>query len=244
MERVCNKCGIEKSLVDDFYVSKKSAGGRSRVCKDCSKAASKAWHFANRERALGTKVIWRQANPDKVKRYSAEWYAANTEKAKESNAGWYRINAEIARQRRAKRREANLEEERAASREWRRVNLERARENDRQWHRDHPEESRAASARRRAALLTHDGEHYTASDVKALLEQQQGHCLYCYNRLDTYHVDHVIPLSRGGGNGKDNIALACPTCNTSKGAKLLGLEWIPPYRADAKISLAFSGQVG
>lgn len=49
-----------------------------------------------------------------------------------------------------------------------------------------------------------------------------------------------------GGSGlhkelmKKICTKCCPTCNTSKGNKLLGLEWVPPYRADApKISLAF-----
>ena len=68
--------------------------------------------------------------------------------------------------------------------------------------------------------------------------------MYCWTPLTSYHVDHVVPLSRGGGNGVDNICLACPSCNSSKNNKLLGLEWVPPYRADAnKNCLAFQSQV-
>lgn len=121
---------------------------------------------------------------------------------------------------------------------WRREYKEREKATKAQWKRNNPELNRASVSRRKAIKLAFDGTHYTAADVKALFEQQQGHCLYCYNRLDTFHVDHVIPLSRGGGNGSDNIALACPSCNLSKNNKLLGLEWIPPYRAD---SSCFSG---
>jgi len=30
-------------------------------------------------------------------------------------------------------------------------------------------------------------------------------------------VDHVVPSSMGGGNGMDNLVLACAKCNASKG---------------------------
>ena len=35
-----------------------------------------------------------------------------------------------------------------------------------------------------------------------------------------YHVDHVIPLILGGSNGPENLVIACPRCNLSKGAKM------------------------
>jgi 5-methylcytosine-specific restriction endonuclease McrA len=34
------------------------------------------------------------------------------------------------------------------------------------------------------------------------------------------HVDHVVPLARGGTHTRDNLATACPSCNISKGTKL------------------------
>lgn len=35
-----------------------------------------------------------------------------------------------------------------------------------------------------------------------------------------YHVEHVIPSSRLGGDGPDNLAWACPSCNLIKSARL------------------------
>lgn len=32
----------------------------------------------------------------------------------------------------------------------------------------------------------------------------------------TFHVDHVVPRSRGGSDEEDNLALCCPTCNLHK----------------------------
>jgi len=47
-------------------------------------------------------------------------------------------------------------------------------------------------------------------------------CVYCGAPATT--VDHIVPLSRGGGNGRENLAAACATCNTEKGSLLLS-EW-------------------
>lgn len=37
----------------------------------------------------------------------------------------------------------------------------------------------------------------------------------------SWHIDHRMPLSRGGKNHIDNLALACTWCNLSKGNKLV-----------------------
>jgi hypothetical protein len=53
--------------------------------------------------------------------------------------------------------------------------------------------------------------------VKAQYGVQKGLCLYCGEALKgEYHVDHFIPLSRGGNNWPENIVLACSGCNIRK----------------------------
>lgn len=46
-----------------------------------------------------------------------------------------------------------------------------------------------------------------------------GLCHYCHKKLtlDDCHIDHMTPISRGGSNDDDNLTLACPECNESKG---------------------------
>lgn len=72
---------------------------------------------------------------------------------------------------------------------------------------------------RRARKLAAGGKH-TVQDVKMQLTRQKGRCYWCGQKLLKYHVDHVIPLARGGSNGPDNLVIACPTCNLKRGAKL------------------------
>jgi hypothetical protein len=42
----------------------------------------------------------------------------------------------------------------------------------------------------------------------------------------TFHVEHVIPLSRGGKTDADNLAMACPSCNLHKADRVDAVD--PP----------------
>lgn len=81
---------------------------------------------------------------------------------------------------------------------------------------------------------------FSQADIDRIYRQQNGCCQYCgirvYDRKD-YHVDHVVPLSRGGTNYPANLVIACTKCNISKGDKLLH-EW--PERP-TKMSAPVSG---
>lgn len=78
---------------------------------------------------------------------------------------------------------------------------------------------RASGQKRRARKAGVIGQH-TAADIHAKLEAQEGRCFYCDQSIDPhYHVEHMVPLSRGGSNAAENICLACPTCNMRKGRK-------------------------
>jgi 5-methylcytosine-specific restriction endonuclease McrA len=80
--------------------------------------------------------------------------------------------------------------------------------------------ARARVNKRRVAVSA-SGEHFTDADVLAKFDVQKGSCVYCGMDLlrSKYHVDHIVPVSKGGSNGPGNIQLTCPTCNLSKGAK-------------------------
>lgn len=58
-------------------------------------------------------------------------------------------------------------------------------------------------------------------------EQAQGRCEYCRLHQDdadllTFHVEHIIAEQHSGGDDLDNLCLACPECNLTKGPNLAG----------------------
>lgn len=59
--------------------------------------------------------------------------------------------------------------------------------------------------------------HYDEKDVARIYEKQGGGCLYCQQPLpEDFHIDHFVPLSKGGVDTADNIVCACPACNRAK----------------------------
>lgn len=77
------------------------------------------------------------------------------------------------------------------------------------------------SAKRRARIRAVGGK-FTREDVTRLFAMQRGCCAICQRSLDSdgYHIDHIIPISRGGTNDPINIQLTHPVCNLKKGASL------------------------
>jgi 5-methylcytosine-specific restriction endonuclease McrA len=61
---------------------------------------------------------------------------------------------------------------------------------------------------------------YLASHVVLLQNAQHAQCVYCRVSIkDAQHIDHIMPLSKGGCNWPQNLQILCPTCNFKKGAK-------------------------
>ncbi len=89
--------------------------------------------------------------------------------------------------------------------------------------RTHPDIARSSAHNRRAHKL-HNGGKHTEADIRQQYENQKGKCYYCKAKVGKkYHVDHVIPLSKGGSNTPENLVIACPACNVRKSNKIITL---------------------
>lgn len=51
-------------------------------------------------------------------------------------------------------------------------------------------------------------------------------CTYCDVETSDLHLDHVVPLARGGSSHRANLVPACKSCNSAKGSKSWE-EWYP-----------------
>ena len=78
------------------------------------------------------------------------------------------------------------------------------------------EKNAEKKSNRRARKLAAGGT-FTKKDIDNKMVQQEGKCFYCAKILGLYHVDHFIPLAKGGSNAAENIVIACPSCNLRKG---------------------------
>lgn len=80
---------------------------------------------------------------------------------------------------------------------------------------------RARDLNRRMLKRKADSKSKITSDVITnIIKKYDGKCAYCGEIcVDNYHIDHKVPLVKGGDNEFDNLALSCPRCNLSKNDK-------------------------
>lgn len=79
---------------------------------------------------------------------------------------------------------------------------------------------------RRKALKrgNRDSVGVSRSDWLRLVRRYDHRCAYCKVRPDALHMEHVVPLVRGGRHAIGNVLPACGRCNATKGSLLL-VEW-------------------
>lgn len=68
-------------------------------------------------------------------------------------------------------------------------------------------------------VLAGGGVRPQRSTIKKLGDNQRWKCVVCKQKLVKYEVDHIYPLSLGGGNESSNLQLLCVRCNRRKSAK-------------------------
>lgn len=97
------------------------------------------------------------------------------------------------------------------------------------WARANPELRRAIAAQHKATRraweqLNLDSVGIASREWRKLVRRYRHRCAYCGGSEGGIHMDHVIPLSRGGRHAIGNVIPACQRCNLAKGAKLV-VEW-------------------
>jgi 5-methylcytosine-specific restriction endonuclease McrA len=188
--KACNGCG---------GTLRYPSGG----CVACTRATAKVWDAAHPERKRAFSAKARVKDPE----YSRKWARENPEKRRASVQRW---------------RSRNLTKVREDRVRWVANNLGRASALTRAWQLTHPDKAKAIKATRRARKLGAVAgcrKEYTAYLKWARTEPAIA-CHYC-NRTTLpkeRHVDHYIPLSKGGDDSVANLRIACAKCNRRKHA--------------------------
>lgn len=120
--------------------------------------------------------------------------------------------AELVRQEQRRYWEENPEERLALERE-------RARERARWLHENDPDYRlyhRQKSKRRKAQMRNSVALQVSAKQIRARFAQFDHCCAYCGAIGEDLHIEHVVPISKGGPHALGNIIPACRACNFSK----------------------------
>jgi len=202
----CTRCGeIKPATVEFFNRDRSHLDGLRSDCKSCN-------HEYHRQ--------YRAAHRDQVREYNKQYYDAHIEKAHESSKQYRVKNQEKVRSYSRQYRAVHRERTQEYNRQYRTSHREQGRRNNERYKTNHPDTIRAIWQRHRARKNGAAGS-YTSEDIRIIYKSQQGKCWWCSCEVgNEYHIDHRIPLSRGGSNAPGNLVISCPKCNWRKNNKL------------------------
>lgn len=187
--RICNREAKKKWVEKDRPCAQCGVIFNTITCKPCHNKATKKW---------------RDENLDHTKKYRDKWFENNKDRTKETSAA-YKI--------------ANPEKLKIMARNWRVLNKEKTLTTSSIWRENNKDRCSVHRQNRRSRVRNSDG-ILTIGLSDRLYALQKGKCACCQKPLGKkYHLDHIVPLSKGGLNIDSNIQLLRSTCNLQKSAR-------------------------
>lgn len=244
--KTCTKCGQSKSLNDEYHKPNKKTGKIHSWCRDCQAIACRERYAERRKNPPIRLPVDPNATKTCPKCGECKSLSAFSKQSDRPDGHAY-ICKPCDNERRKQNYRENHDRELAYRRKytaenrdkvreyyfnnlhlraaWRDKNREKIREQSRVYRRSHPETFRASKLKRRALEMSINGAH-SADDIRALIAGQTDkrgvlRCWHCGKPCaDKYHIDHFVPLAKGGTNDAGNLRISCPLCNQRKAAKM------------------------
>lgn len=193
-EKECSKCG-EIKLINEFNKHVNAKDGHTEQCRSCISEQRRKKYKENPEQVRERNRKYKEENPEKVKETKRKERENNLERYQEYLRQYYQKNQEKLKERSRKHYEENIERHQECSRQWRKENIGK---------------KRSYEAKRRSL------EKSTATTDPWELQQITSFYANC---PEGYHVDHIIPLAKGGHHKLSNLQHLEAKLNCGKGDK-------------------------
>lgn len=152
-------------------------------------------------------------------------YRGNKDKAAAYHREKYRLNRAAMLEKQRRYQAAHKAEQRARAQQWYLVNRDRHKQIGEVWRLRNPDRDALTRRRVEAARRANIGsDRISERDWLRLVRRYRHQCAYCDVPVQRPHMDHVVPLARGGRHTIGNVLPVCGPCNYSKNRKLLA-EW-------------------
>lgn len=202
--KTCSRCKQEKPLADFSATEYR--------CRDCMRDKARAYREAHPDRVKASQAKYNQT--DKAKAKARRFYENG---GKEKQQAWVEANRDKTRAASKRHYESHRETENARSLKWRAEHPDEVRRHRRESHYRNYETDIARGALRRARESEFS---VSDKDVRRIMSQPCAEC----GTTDNLHLDHIVPLARGGRHTVGNLQMLCQHCNQSKGKKVM-TEW-------------------
>jgi 5-methylcytosine-specific restriction endonuclease McrA len=226
--KVCTKCK-EWKVFGEFNKRKRMKDGHRSECRKCVREYNqdnkdkiaerdKKYHQANKEKRNNYSIEYSRLNKDKITEYKKKYNQENVEKIKEYQQEYHKTY-----------QETNKEKGLQRSKEHYQKNKEKYAERSKKY----CQTERGKSVSYRSRLKRRSYKHkviFTPIERKQILDRDNWECKNCgikvhdrrtgeWNTPDKAHIDHVVPISKGGNSEPKNLRVLCRTCNLSKSDK-------------------------
>lgn len=184
----------EIKSVSEFSKDKYKKDGIASSCKVCKKTYDTKYVAENKDKKYAVNKLYNEAHREEKRQYDAARRAELRDVINAKKRAYYH------------------------SEEGKRIN--------RQWHLDNwgkvVTSKKNTKHKRRESIGTSS---LSGASLYEWTTLQVKVCKYCDVECEnSFHIDHVIPLSKGGLHELSNLVIACPSCNCSKGNKNIE-EW-------------------
>lgn len=170
---------------------KPTCGAKPTLCSEQCRKENRRRYFAR----------WSEKHRDSIAEYRAarlpkwnkDFYARHRERRRKAANDWYHLNSEKALKAQKQYAEANPDKVRTIG--------------------------RRSRATRRARIK---GVFVEQIDPAVVFERSRGECGICSQPIDPaseWHVDHIVPLAKGGAHSYANVQAAHGRCNRANGAR-------------------------
>lgn len=200
--KICSVCG--RTLpTDDFRKNKCGPYGLSSECRECKNDMDKQYHQNHKEKHLLWNREYVKKNRERVQQYKHNYYMEHQDESREYNQKYREEHRDEILTYFCAYYLEHMDEIKARTKEWSQT------ESGKLSHRN-------ANRRRKARMKNIEGDH-SKDEMLSVLEFFDYKCAYSGEPLEEeYHIDHVIPVSKGGTNYIWNIVPANSGPNIAK----------------------------
>ena len=196
--KICPKCKKELEYIY-FHKNKSEKDGLNCYCKECRKNDS----IKNKEKNAIYKKEYREKNKELLRETKKKYYEDNKEQIRLKHKIYHHINKDRLNKLHIKYYNENKEMIRQKAKEY-----------------NNSEKGKivAKKARIKRKALVRKSK-IGDIDLNKIISNKK--CYWCNTKIidNNYHIDHYVPISKGGEHSNDNLVLSCPKCNLTKGAK-------------------------
>lgn len=222
--KICTRCGKWKEIEE---YSKSTRDGYKSQCKECDNLASKQRYQKNKEKYAQKRKQYYYSNKEKIIEQQKQYVKANEEYYSEYNKQYAQDNSDKLKEYRRQYRKDNIEHIKEYQGMYKKDNAEIIKIKNHKYFQS--EKGKANSYRAYMKRRSYKMKvKFSPHQRKDILERDDYTCQCCgikvhdekVNNETKAHIDHIIPISRGGDSEPSNLQVLCRTCNLRKGNKL------------------------